>query len=117
MSKEILINKMYSGNYLTTGNNIGHEVINLFRCDNGKNYIYVLSDGSVAREHNDKVEALLLVRWIGNRTMEILAKASSLKQVITISNIRASCGESKAKGVRLLLRMLPSELSIEVQHF
>ena len=49
MSKEILLNRMYSGDYLTTGNNIGHEVINLFRCDNGKNYIYVLSDGSVAK--------------------------------------------------------------------
>ena len=82
MSKEILLNRMYSGDYLTTGNNIGHEVINLFRCDNGKNYIYVLSDGSVAKEHNDKIETLLLVRWVGNRTMEILAKAVSLKQVL-----------------------------------
>ena len=82
MSKEILLNRMYSGNYLTSGNNIGHEVINLFRCDNGKNYIYVLSDGSVAKEHNDKIDTLLLVRWVGNRTMEILAKAVSLKQVL-----------------------------------
>ena len=82
MPKEILLNRMYSGDYLTTGNNIGHEVINLFRCDNGKNYIYVLSDGSVAKEHNDKIETLLLVRWVGNRTMEILAKAVSLNQVL-----------------------------------
>lgn len=73
---------MYSGNYLTTGNNIGHEVINLFKSDNGKNYIYVLSDGSIAMDHNDKINTLLLVRWVGNRTMEILAKAISLKQIL-----------------------------------
>lgn len=93
MSKEILLNRMYSGNYLTTGNNIGHEVINLFKCDNGKNYIYILSDGSVAKEHNDKISAVLLVRWIGNRSMEILAKAISLKQVL----YRRSSGRSDRK--------------------
>ncbi len=37
MSKEILLNR----NYLTTGNNIGHEGINLFRCDNGKGVLWI----------------------------------------------------------------------------
>ena len=95
MSKEILINRMYSGDYLTTGNNIGHEVINLFRCDNGHNYIYVLSDGSVAKKHNGRIDVLLLVRWIGNRTMEILAKAVSLKQVLS----RKSSGRGDRKDL------------------
>ena len=43
MGKEILINQMYAGGFLEVGNNIGHEVINLFKADDGKNYVYVLS--------------------------------------------------------------------------
>lgn len=82
MGKEILINRMYSGDYLAAENNIGHEVINLFKDDKGNNYIYVLSDGSVAKKHNDKIQSVLLVRWVGNRTMEILAKAENLEQIL-----------------------------------
>lgn len=40
MSREIIINKMYVGAYLSEGENIGHEIINLYRVDDGKNYIY-----------------------------------------------------------------------------
>ena len=35
MSKEILINQLFAGEYLNEGENIGHEVINLFRDDDG----------------------------------------------------------------------------------
>jgi len=80
--KAILINRMYSGDYLSTKNNIGHEIINLFKDDNGDNYIYVLSDGSVATKYNDSIESILLVRWVGNSTMEILAKAENLEQIL-----------------------------------
>lgn len=80
--KEIMLNRMYSGDFLTTGDNIGHEVINLFQDDNGRNYIYVLSDGTVAKEHNNRVQIIYLVRFIGNNTMEILAKAEELTQII-----------------------------------
>ena len=41
---EVLINHMYSGNYLESGN-LGHEVINLFKSDNGNHYIYAMSAG------------------------------------------------------------------------
>ena len=79
--KTILLNKMYSGNYLETDGNIGHEVINLFKCDNGRNYIYLLSDGVMPANRNDTIGAVLLVRWIRNGMYEILAKAEDLDQV------------------------------------
>ena len=36
-SKEILINQLFAGRYLDEGENIGHEVINLFKDDKGDN--------------------------------------------------------------------------------
>ena len=46
-SREIIINKMYVGDYLSEGDNIGHEIINLYKADNGKNYIYLNSQGAI----------------------------------------------------------------------
>ena len=88
ITKEILLNRMYSGDFLATEGNIGHEVVNLFKDDSDRNFIYVLSDGTVAKEHNNRINAILLVRWIGNHTMEVLAKAEKLTQII----IRDSSG-------------------------
>ena len=36
---EILLNKMFEGKYLNS--NIGHEVINFIKADNGKHDVYV----------------------------------------------------------------------------
>lgn len=44
-SREIIINKMYVGGYLSEGDNIGHEIINLYKADDGKNYIYLIHKG------------------------------------------------------------------------
>ncbi|MBQ5777031.1 MAG: hypothetical protein IIW06_08615 [Bacteroidaceae bacterium] len=35
----IVINRMYVGDYLSE--NLGHEVINFFKADNGRHYIYL----------------------------------------------------------------------------
>ena len=42
----ILVNRMYAGKYLTIGENIGHEIINLIRADNGQNYLWLNADGN-----------------------------------------------------------------------
>lgn len=52
MGKEILINQMYAGGFLEVGNNIGHEAINLFKADDGKNYVYVTPSGKVPKERD-----------------------------------------------------------------
>ena len=84
-SKEILLNIMYTGAYLENENaNIGHEIINLFKADNGNNYIYVLPYGLMSKKHNDKIKTILLVRRCNSKIIEILAKATDLEQVAYI---------------------------------
>lgn len=94
MQNEIMINKMYVGEYISNGfDNIGHEIINLFQADNGKYYIYAMSDGSISNIHDDKVKSILLVRNCGKHTLEILAKAEGLTQ---LTKIRKSQKEERA---------------------
>ena len=80
-NREILLNLMYAGGYLESKDNIGHEIINLFQCDNGNNYIYVLPWGMMDKQHNDRVDAILLARRHSASKIEILAKAVGLKQL------------------------------------
>lgn len=80
----IMLNKMYIGTYLSSEdtNNIGHEIINLLKSDNGENYIYAMPYGDVAKEHYGKVKTVLLVRSYGSKLLEILAKATVVEDVI-----------------------------------
>ena len=74
--KEILINTIFNENptaYANEGENIVHEIINLFKADNSKSYIYIVSDGSVGYEHNDKISYIILTKSIGNKTAEVIA--------------------------------------------
>lgn len=83
MGKEkqyILFNKMYTGEF--TENNIGHEIINLFKTDKGENYIYVVPYGGVSRDRNNKVSCILLTSPMKNGSFEILAKACELEQIV-----------------------------------
>ena len=69
---EVLINHMYSGNYLETGN-LGHEVINLFKCDNGNHYIYAMPAGDYdTKSHNNSIKKVILVRNIDQYKTEVL---------------------------------------------
>ena len=80
MTKEILINRMYAGDYLK--DNIGHEIINLFKTDDGDNYIYVNPYGTLGVGH-DEVESILLVRRLEGGILEIIAKAEKLERIVT----------------------------------
>lgn len=80
MSEVIILTRMYVGKYLEE--NIGHEVINLFRSDNGNNYVYINEDGRINPKYNDAVRAVLLVKYVENGVMEVIAKAEDLEQVL-----------------------------------
>ena len=80
MSRTIILCKMYAGRYLD--DNIGHEVINLFRADNGKNYVYINDDGRIAEKYNNTVSAVLLIRYVEVGVFEVIAKAEKLEQVL-----------------------------------
>jgi len=64
----IVINHMFSGNYLE--DNIGHEIINLFKDDEGVNYIYLCKDGKYNR--NKLPKYVIQVRRYGTRTLEVI---------------------------------------------
>lgn len=79
----IIINRMYAGKYLTEGENIGHEIINLIRSDNGNNYLWLNADGNcdiskfIDKKGNliyDEI-IMLMVSMYGHRKWKVLAKA------------------------------------------
>ncbi len=78
MSREIIINKMYVGAYLSEGDNIGHEIINLYKADDGKNYIYLNSQGTIELSHGENSITVLLVRKFASKTYKVLAKAEGV---------------------------------------
>jgi len=84
----IILNRMYAGSYLDESENIGHEVINLFKDDNGSNYIYINPYGSINKKVNDSVKAILLVKHIEKGVLEVIAKAENLQQVYYKKNNR-----------------------------
>ena len=71
----IILNRMYAGSYLDESENIGHEVINLFKDDNGSNYIYINPSGAIDKKYNDSVKAVLLVKHVEMGVLEVIAKA------------------------------------------
>ncbi len=74
--KQILINSMYNynkGAYANEEKNIVHEIINLFKADDDNFYIYIVSDGRIGSNHNDCVSDIVLVRNVGNKTVEVIA--------------------------------------------
>lgn len=78
MNREIIINKMYTGAYLSEGDNIGHEIINLYKADDGKNYIYLNPQGTIDVSHWENKITILLVRKFASKTFKVLAKAEDV---------------------------------------
>ena len=81
---EIVLSKMFSGSYLL--DNLGHEVINLYRCDNGCNYVYLNDDGMFSRDHRNKVKTVLFVKSIGNSQYQVIGKAEGLTDIFDPNN-------------------------------
>lgn len=67
---------MYTGDY--TNENIGHEIINMYKTDEKENYIYISPWGTLADERYETVDAVLLARPAGKGRLEIRAKATGL---------------------------------------
>lgn len=76
----IVFNRMFAGKYLY--NHIGHEVINLFKSDNGKNYIYIQPYGTFHSKYKGQIGYVLLVRGIaGKKALEVLGLATDLTDI------------------------------------
>lgn len=83
MSKTIILNRICVGDYLDEGNNLGHEVVNMFKPD-GRDYYYayLMADGAypVSRK-NDKVEAVYFTKAINSDCVEVVAVGTGITPV------------------------------------
>lgn len=79
MAKEILINQLFAGKYLEEGENIGHEVINLFTDDDGNHNLFVTPTGFV---NGHDLEYILFVRNASaRRTVEVVGVAKGIRDI------------------------------------
>ena len=63
-------------------NHIGHEVINLFKSDNGHNYVYIQPYGTYHAKFKERIGYVLLVRGVaGKKALEVLGLATELIDV------------------------------------
>lgn len=103
-SKEILINQLFAGRYLDEGENIGHEVINLFKDDKGDNYLYITPSGRVV---NHNVDSILFVRNISaKKTTEVIALAEDLSPI----------SDEEQKEIRYAGATLPQIFKSNINH-
>lgn len=73
---KILINSVFVGGYGFNKGNLPHEMINFFKADDEKFYIYITPYGVIDRNISAKdLAAVLFVRNAGNNLVEVLAKA------------------------------------------
>ncbi|MCR4665134.1 MAG: PD-(D/E)XK nuclease family protein [Paludibacteraceae bacterium] len=81
----IVLNRMFAGKYLS--NHIGHEIINMFKSDNGHNYIYIQPYGTYDAIHFGEIGYVMLVRGLeGKRALEVLGIATDLKDIYDPKN-------------------------------
>jgi len=77
---EIILNRLFAGSFLDE--HIGHEIVNLYKDDKGRNYLYIQPYGTYHREHAGKIGYVLLVRGIsGKQTVEVLGLATGLTEL------------------------------------
>lgn len=80
----IVLNRMYAGNYLSA--NIGHEVINLFKADNGNHYLYLNATGDFDKKYEGRIKYMLLTKYHTEGMVEIIGLATGLEDVYTPTN-------------------------------
>ena len=74
--KNLVINNVFVGGYGHNKGNLPHEMINFFRADKGKFYIYITPYGTLDAKYSaSEIEGILFVRSVGDSMVEVLAKA------------------------------------------
>ncbi|MFI3305656.1 MAG: PD-(D/E)XK nuclease family protein [Rikenellaceae bacterium] len=84
-NKIIALNRMYNGEYLELGN-LGHEVINLYKSDNGNDYLYLQYSGKFSANLRGQFGCVLLVRGVGKRRLEIIGKAEQIEDIYGVED-------------------------------
>lgn len=74
MARDVIaLCKMFSGSYLDS--NLGHEVINLYQCDNGNHYIYLTDDGKFDQKWINRIKTVLFVQESSTNQLKVIGKA------------------------------------------
>lgn len=76
----VIVVRMYAGGYLD--DNIGHEIINTFKTDNGNHFIYVSPWGTVNKTYAHS-KNVLLVRGISADVWEVIGYATNLELLLS----------------------------------
>lgn len=77
---EIVLNRMFAGEFLD--DHIGHEIVNMYKDDQGRNYVYIQPYGTYQAAHNGKIGAVMMVRGVpGKSALEVLGLATDLTDV------------------------------------
>ena len=102
----LILNNMYVGGYLMVGENIGHEVINLLKSEDGKFYIYLNSQGTMPIKTIEKCEKnspidVLMVRPMTGGVYKVLGLAKDCKIDHSVNSINDKKGiYEKQKNVK-----------------
>lgn len=93
--KTIVLNVMYNGKYLSQ--NMGHEVINLFKDDKDRNFLYLNPYGNFSNSPKRAFEAMLMVIPVAKQNMfEVVAMATGLENVYTpVANFISNLDKDK----------------------
>ena len=79
-SDVIVLNRMYVGDYLD--DNLGHEIINLYKADNGKSYLYLNAHGTFDGKWENRIKTMFLVRTVeGMKMLEVIGVAVGMTDV------------------------------------
>lgn len=106
---KILLNSIFTGEYGVNNGNLPHEVINFFRSDNGKYYIYITPYGTInPHMHSEDLSCVLLIHSVGNHMVQVIAKAEPPFQLYTQGAVLNRSGKSFQK--RNLFRQYENEL-------
>ena len=75
----IILNNMYTGRYISSWGNLGHEAINLIKADDGKFYIWLNSMGVFPKYKANEANgcAVIMVRSINSHLYKVLAYAKN----------------------------------------
>ncbi len=77
---EIVLNRMFAGDFLD--DHIGHEIVNMYKDDLNRNYVYIQPYGTYQSVHHGKIGAVLMVRGVpGKSALEVLGLATELKDI------------------------------------
>ena len=91
---EILINKMYTGRYLK--DNVGHEVINFYKNDNGDCYVYVMPYGGISKNHVSNVKWIFLTG--AKETIKIKNRYYSALEILALREVESIALKNEILG-------------------